>query len=101
MILEVNANMKKTTILTLISLIIISVGAMRNSPAKDDKTTQTDDTTKGKKVKVMKTDAEWKAILTPEQYQVTRQHGTERAFTGALYDNHEPGIYYCVCCGQE
>jgi peptide-methionine (R)-S-oxide reductase len=50
--------------------------------------------------KITKTDAEWKAQLTPEQYNVTRKHGTERAFTGKYAENKDPGIYECVCCGQ-
>ena len=45
-------------------------------------------------------DAEWQRRLTPEQFKVARQKGTERAFTGALWDNHETGLYRCVCCGQ-
>ena len=49
--------------------------------------------------KIVKTDAEWKAQLTPEQYEVTRKHGTERAFTGPNHDSKEPGTYTCVCCG--
>jgi peptide-methionine (R)-S-oxide reductase len=49
--------------------------------------------------KIEKTEAEWRAQLTPEQYKVTREHGTERAFTGALWDNHERGTYVCVACG--
>ncbi len=49
--------------------------------------------------KIHKTEAEWAADLTPEQYQVTRQQGTERAFTGAYWDHHEVGTYTCVCCG--
>ena len=51
--------------------------------------------------KVEKTDAEWRAQLTPEQYQVCRRHGTERAFTGQYHDAKTPGVYACACCGQE
>jgi peptide-methionine (R)-S-oxide reductase len=49
--------------------------------------------------KIQKTDQEWKAQLTPEEYEVARHAGTERAFTGKYWDNHEHGIYRCVCCG--
>ena len=49
--------------------------------------------------KVVKTDAEWRRLLTPEQYQIARGKGTEPAFCGAFYDNHKEGIYGCVCCG--
>jgi peptide-methionine (R)-S-oxide reductase len=51
--------------------------------------------------KIHKPDSEWRAQLTPEQYLVTRQKGTERAFTGEYYDEKTPGMYTCVCCGQE
>jgi methionine-R-sulfoxide reductase len=51
--------------------------------------------------RVEKTDEEWRSLLTPEQYQVTRQHGTERPFTGEYCESHAPGVYACVCCGTE
>jgi peptide-methionine (R)-S-oxide reductase len=49
--------------------------------------------------KISKSDQEWQAQLTPEQYRIARQKGTERAFTGAYHDTKEPGTYNCICCG--
>ena len=51
--------------------------------------------------KVIKTEAEWRKILQPDVYAVTREHGTERAWTGVYNDEKRPGIYACICCGQE
>ena len=51
--------------------------------------------------KIKKTEDEWRKQLTPEQYHVARQKGTEPAFTGKYWDNHEDGTYRCVCCGAE
>jgi peptide-methionine (R)-S-oxide reductase len=51
--------------------------------------------------KVVKSDAEWKKELTPEQYQVMRKQGTERAFTGKYWNNHEKGVYLCAACRLE
>ena len=50
--------------------------------------------------KVERTEAEWREVLTPEQYAVARQKGTERAFTGAYWDCHDAGTYLCVACGE-
>lgn len=51
------------------------------------------------KTKVVKSEAEWREQLTPEQYHVARKHGTERAFSGEYHDSKEDGIYECICCG--
>ena len=50
--------------------------------------------------KIVKSDAEWRAQLTPEQYKVTRRKGTERAFTGVYHATKTPGTYRCICCGE-
>jgi len=81
----------------LLAITILAIAACllacAQSPANKKETAMT-------KYEVVKTDVEWQKQLTPEQYEVTRQHGTERAFTGVYWDNHEKGVYNCVCCGN-
>jgi peptide-methionine (R)-S-oxide reductase len=70
-------------------LVIVSMISIFSASAQNQKYT------------VAKSDAEWRKQLTAEQYQVARKKGTERAFSGAYWNNHQNGIYKCVCCGQE
>lgn len=50
--------------------------------------------------KISKTEAEWREQLTPEQYRIAREHGTERAFSGEYWNSHDPGTYRCIGCGE-
>ena len=79
--------MKFTSLLLLITLF-----ACGQQKAKNESTPI---------VKIKKTEAEWKQQLSPEEYYILREKGTEIAFTGKYWDNHEDGIYYCAGCQQE
>ena len=71
----------------LLAALVLSITACSSAQTK-------------KKYAVTKTDAEWRKQLTTEQYEVTRKKGTEQAYTGIYWDNHKPGQYDCICCGQ-
>ena len=77
-------------------MIILFSGGCQNKPRNTMNSENRQDSGK-----VIKSDSEWKLMLTDEQYRVTRQAGTERAFTGEYTDVFEKGTYYCVCCGAE
>lgn len=70
-------------------MVCISIGAFA----------QTQIANQDPNAKVIKTNDGWKKILSPQSYNITREAGTERAYTGKYWDNHEKGIYSCVCCG--
>ena len=77
-----------TTLLFVLSLVTCAQDKSKKTSPK-------------KQYSVDKTEAEWKSSLSPMQFEVLRKKGTEQAFTGALWDNHEKGTYYCAGCQQE
>ncbi len=83
--------MKKIILFSILLLQISCKSISQNPSAKAENKDQRTD-------KVIKTEAEWKKILTPLQFTVTRKGGTEQAFTGKDWDNHEVGTYHCSCC---
>jgi peptide-methionine (R)-S-oxide reductase len=88
--------MRFQTLSTAIALIFTIQGCLSQPKKAEAKKEEA----KTNRFEVTKTDEEWKKLLTPIQYEVLRKKGTERAFTGALWDNHEKGEYRCAGCGQ-
>lgn len=93
-----------TACLPLVTLVVLGTGLQVMSAAQIPEATVRLLDEKGQLTgpvrvkKVVKTDAEWRKQLTTEQYVIARGQGTERAFCGAFFDHHQPGVYFCVCC---
>ena len=90
--------MKTTLIICLLAAMFAAAGCSAestNSPAARNNSTNTI-----MKFPLQRTEAEWRKLLTPEQYHVLREAGTERAFTGKYWESKEPGIYRCAACGE-
>lgn len=93
----------RTKLAAVVSLVALSTMACSNAAPADPVATSQPAVTASQPErtdKVKKTEEEWRSELTPEQYRITREKGTERAFTGEYWDTKTPGTYECVACGQ-
>jgi len=95
--------MMKKTIAILTACLLLGAYCLAQAPKQSPKSKGKAGTKMESKEieKVVKTDEEWEKILTPMQFHVMRKKGTERAFTGELWDHHEKGVYVCAGCAQE
>jgi peptide-methionine (R)-S-oxide reductase len=100
-------SLKVVLSMCMLAVIGFTISSLRTEPTKPGVKIKTgkDSTAvvKGKPMsdKIHKTDEEWRKLLTPEQYHITREKGTERAFSGKYYDFEGEGVYLCVACGNE
>ncbi len=99
---DIVSNKENTMRIKIYALLLGLLGILIFAGKGLTKEKQNQDTNQRLKMhKVVKSEKEWKSILTLEQYQVMRKKGTERAFTGKYYHNKEKGIYRCAACGNE
>ncbi len=102
---EGGSALRLKALLVIALLIVTAAACVRAAAEKREKgstavnTTATTTTTADGIQKIVKTEDEWKKLLTPEQFKVLRKQGTERAFTGELWNNHAKGTYVCAACG--
>jgi peptide-methionine (R)-S-oxide reductase len=91
-------NRKKTIVVVLLASVLLALVVGAENLWFAGKTTERIGAPPNGRIE--KSDAEWKELLTPEQFRITRRKGTEPAFTGAYWDAKSLGIFHCVCCGQ-
>ena len=86
--------LRKTSLILIPALVVLLLPACSQNDSERM-------AAENKQFKIQRSEAEWKKELTPAQYHILREKGTERAFTGKYWDNHEEGVYYCAACDQK